>query len=73
MATKAKILKRCKELNVTLSYNGYGYIIDCPEGYVFSSYGTDSEMIMPDDGWFVPQIYDEFLYIMKDGIEKLTN
>jgi hypothetical protein len=69
MATRAQIIKRCKELNVTLSDNGYGYIIECPDGYVFKTYGTDSEFMTPYDGWNAPQIYDEFLFIMKDGIE----
>lgn len=72
MATRNQILKRCKELNVTLSNNGYGYIIDCPDGYVFKSYETDSAILFPYDGWTVPQIYDEFLYIMKDGIELIN-
>lgn len=67
-ATKSQFIKRCKELGIEISDNGFCLAIDAPRGKVFASYGTHSEAIYFDDGWKRGEIYAELIHTMHDGI-----
>lgn len=68
MKTRKQFIKRCKELGVIWADNGYCLAIDTPAGKVFASYNTHSEALFFNDGWAMPEIYGELIYIMKDGL-----
>jgi len=66
--TFAQFKNRCLKLGVTYENNGYALIITAPHGKVFASYGTHDEAIFFYDGWNCPEIYEEFIHIMRDGL-----
>jgi hypothetical protein len=66
--TKAKFLKRCNELNVKFSFNGYTYSIEAPDKMKFGTYDTHFEDIVWNNSWRLSDIYNEFYHIMSMGL-----
>jgi hypothetical protein len=69
MATKKQFEKRCGELNVEIEDNGFCMTITAPIRKLFASYFTHDESIQFNGGRFTkPELYDELLEVMKDGL-----